>query len=399
MTSRSNLSPGARVSRLGVSALYASVYLHYGIIQPFLPVWYQNRGFTGEQIAIFLAIPMFVKVFALAPVMTLADRLRRVRDLTWLITATAAAILFLLSYVQGFLVMCAVTVLFAFFWDPIPVLTDAYAVGASKDCQLNFGRLRVWASVMIAAGSLASGWLLYRIDVARTVWIASAMLAAPLLILPLLPSDRTFEGARPAQRGEWRGLLHDRSLVLMIVGVSLVVASHSLLYNFSSIQWLHHGMSSTVVGMLWATGFSSEFLLLWFGEKLLAGRSPALLVTTGAAAAVTRWCLMALSPTVAVLFAIQLLHGLSIMAPILGMMLYIERRVAPQLIASAQGLYAPTWNGLMGLCTAACGPLDRLLGNNAYLVMAAVAAAGGVVAYGALQERSGNLKGAARGAH
>jgi PPP family 3-phenylpropionic acid transporter len=108
---------------------------------------------------------------------------------------------------------------------------------------------------------------------------------------------------------------------------------------------------------------------------------------------------MALSPTVAALFAIQLLHGLSIMAPILGMMLYIERRVAPHLIASAQGLYAPTWNGLMGLCTAACGPIDKLLGSNAYLVMAAVAAAGGAVAYGALQERPGNLKGAAGEAH
>jgi PPP family 3-phenylpropionic acid transporter len=81
----SHSSPGGRVSRLGVSSLYAAVYLHYGIIQPFLPVWYQNRGFTGEEIAIFLAIPMFVKVFALAPVMTLADRLRRVRDLTWLL--------------------------------------------------------------------------------------------------------------------------------------------------------------------------------------------------------------------------------------------------------------------------------------------------------------------------
>ena len=141
---------------------------------------------------------------------------------------------------------------------------------------LDFGRLRVWASVMIAIGSLASGWLLHRIAIARTVWIASAMLAAPLLVLPLLPSDRKFEGARRAERGEWRGLLHDRGLMLMIIGVSLVMASHALLYNYSSIQWLRDGMSSTVVGMLWATGFSSEVLLLWFGQKLLAGRSPAL---------------------------------------------------------------------------------------------------------------------------
>lgn len=362
---------------IGGSLLFASVYLHYGAATPFMPVWLQSNGFSPEQIGVLLAIPMFIKIVVLAPVANLADVLRRTRDLTWVITATAAALLFSLHYIHGFAAMAIMTALFAVFWDPIPVLTDAYAVSAARDRGLDFGRMRVWASVAVMVSTLGAGWLLYRIGIEWTVWVASGLLAAPLLILPLLPSDKQFEGARRAAKGEWRMLLKDRALLLMIVSVSCVVASHALVHNFSSIQWLRASMSETVVGALWATSVASELVVLWFGRRLLGARSPAVLVIIGAVVATARWGLMAAGVAGPILFLAQMMNGLSIIAPILGMMLFIERRVQPHLIASAQGLYSSAWSAVMAIATLSSGTLWISLDTRAYLVMAALAVLGG----------------------
>jgi PPP family 3-phenylpropionic acid transporter len=185
-------------------------------------------------------------------------------------------------------------------------------------------------------------------------------------------------------------------LLLMIGSASLVQASHALLNNFASIEWMRQGMSETVVGELWATGIVSEALLLWFGRRLLGGRSPALLLVLGAVGAVVRWVLMARLPTGVSLFAVQLLNGPSIMAPILAIMLYIERRVAPHLIASAQGMYVPAWSACMAIAMLACGPLWHTLQAGAYFVMALTAAAGGVIALCAWQASAGGVRTALR---
>jgi hypothetical protein len=105
---------------------------------------------------------------------------------------------------------------------------------------------------------------------------------------------------------------------------------------------------------------------------------------------------MARLPTGVSLFAVQLLNGPSIMAPILAIMLYIERRVAPHLIASAQGMYVPAWSACMALAMLACGPLWHTLQAGAYFVMALIAAAGGVMALCAWQASAGGVRTALR---
>ena len=364
---------------IGGSMLFAAVYLHYGAATPFLPVWMQSRGFTSEQIGVLLAIPMFIKIVVLAPVASLADMLRRTRDLTWVITATAAVLLFSMHYVEEFAAMAAMTALFALFWDPIPVLADAYGVGAARDRGLDFGRMRVWASVAVVMSTLGAGWWLQRIGIEWTVWLASALLAAPLLILPLLPSDRQFAGARRAVQGEWRMLLKDRALVSAIASVSCVVGSHALVMNFSSIQWTHAKIPESVVGQLWATSIVSELAVLWFGRRLLGHRNPVVLILVGAIASTLRWTMMAWGLTGPLLFVAQLMNGISIIAPILGIMLLIEQRVAPHLIASAQGLYSSSWSAVMALATVCCGPLSRHFDVGAYLAMSVLAVIGGLI--------------------
>jgi MFS transporter, PPP family, 3-phenylpropionic acid transporter len=373
---------------LGGSLLYAAIYLHYGITTPFLPVWYQHRGYSPDQISALLSLPMFLKLFVIAPILTFADRVRRVRDMIWCFIFSAAILLATMNVVEAFAAMLAVTAAFAVFWDTMPVLADAYCVSAARDQNLDFGRMRLWGSVAFVAANVLSGFVIERIGAQRIVWLAVACLSLPLVVLPFLPRDSEFQGARPAAAREWRTLMKNRGLLLMIASVSLIMASHGLLNNFSSVHWLQSGLSSTMVGALWGVSISAEVVLLYFGRRLLGNYPPGRLVLIGGCAAAARWVLMSLDPPLGLLFPIQILQGLSGIAPILAMMIYIERNIAPHLIASAQGLYAPAWSAALALATLASGPLWRLYGVHGYYVMALIAAVGAIVALLAMHEHA-----------
>ena len=59
-----------------VSALYAAIYLHYGVYGVFMPLWFQHKGMTAQQIGTLLALPVMLRILFVAPVTALADRLR-----------------------------------------------------------------------------------------------------------------------------------------------------------------------------------------------------------------------------------------------------------------------------------------------------------------------------------
>lgn len=361
--------------------LYGTLYIHYGITTPYMPLWLKHKHFSPEQIAILLSIPQFLKIGVLTPMLTFADRIRFVRGFLILYVIAAVAMLAGTNFIDGFAAMAVIVLGFAIFWDPIPVLADAYVVTVVRARGFDFGRIRLWGSVAVAATSLLTGTLLSRIGVGNIMWAAASCLAIPLLVLPFLPSDRQFAGARPSQKGEWRGLVADRSLVLMILGVSTLIASHAVVNNFSAIQWEAKGFSGEKIGALWALSITAEIATLWFGRTWLSTRPPALLALAGGAAACLRWALMATDPPEGWLYAIQLLQGLTGIAPILAMMIFIERRVAPHLTASAQGLYAPAWSGALGLMTIASGRLWSAYGPGSYWYMAGLSLIGvGVVA-------------------
>ena len=126
------------------------------------------------------------------------------------------------------------TAMFAAFWDPMPVLADAYCVSAAKDQSLDFGRMRLFGSLAFICANLLSGIVIERLGASFVIWLAVMCLSLPLIIIPFLPSDRQFQGARRAAAGEWRTLLKDKSLLLMILSVSVLIASHALLNQYST---------------------------------------------------------------------------------------------------------------------------------------------------------------------
>jgi PPP family 3-phenylpropionic acid transporter len=162
---------------------------------------------------------------------------------------------------------------------------------------------------------------------------------------------------------------------------SLIMGSHGVLTSFGAIQWAAQGISTSAIGTLQAVAVSAEIVAFWFGAKLLGKRDPSLLLCIAAAVAVLRWIVMATNPGVAILFAAQVLQGITATGAILGIMLVIATRVPVQSSAAAQGLNAVLFGLVLALSTAGSGLLWSYGISFAYLAMAVLAGLAIIVAW------------------
>jgi PPP family 3-phenylpropionic acid transporter len=136
-----------------------------------------------------------------------------------------------------------------------------------------------------------------------------------------------------------------------------------------------------MVGVLWAFGVAVEVAFLWSLAPIERRAAPEALILIGAGGAVVRWLAMGFAPLGWVLWPLQALHALSFAAAHVGAMRLLYRDTPEGSAAMAQTLYAALSAGLlMGASTLLSGHLYDVSGARGYWAMAAIAAAGGMLA-------------------
>jgi PPP family 3-phenylpropionic acid transporter len=340
-----------------VSGAYGTLYLHYGVLT-FLPLWLNHRQVPAAQIGALMAIPLFLRLIAVAPVVAWAGRRGRVRDALTLFAILAAAMAASTGLIVDHLALLVVFTFFSLAWDQLPVLIDAFAVMAVRARNLDFGRLRVWGSLGVVGGALGAGVLFQATGIQALPWAAAALLVLLAALSRLLPPDsRLSTDDEAPSRGDWKAVVADRQMMGALIATSLVAGSHGVILNFGAIQWAAKGWSTGTTGMLISVGVLSEIVVLWFGQKLLRGRDPRVLILIAGGFAVLRWVVMAFNPALPVVFALQLLNAITAIAPLLAMMLIIARRVPGPLVGVAQGVNAVVLGVGLALVTLTSGKL------------------------------------------
>lgn len=392
MTESATTMPADGFGRLSLktSMLYAAVYLHFGVFSVFMPVWLlKHAGLPASQIGLLMSLPLLLRILFVAPVSALADHLRRIREVLFVCLVLMAALVGSLSLVRGFVPIAIFFVVLSMVWDPIPILTDSYAVAAVRVRGLNFGRMRLWGSLAHISANFIGGAIIDYAGIRTVPWMTAALLLVPLAIIPFLPADRHFGDPAPAAKGEWTRLVKDRPLMIVLFATCLILGSQGLFGGFAAIQWTAKGFSSRFIAELNGVGIAAEIVILWACQRMLGRRSPLVLILVMAGLTVVRWLLMTLDPGPALLIAIQLLQGAG-MGVVAGLMLFIAERAPAHLMATAQGLYAVIVGVIAALVVAGSGFLWQAFGPRAYLAMALITVVGmGMVALQLNAFRSG----------
>ena len=161
----------------------------------------------------------------------------------------------------------------------------------------------------------------------------------------------------------------------------LVQSSHAVYYGFGTLYWQRLGFGDGTIAVLWAEGAVAEVLLFLVGGRYARRWGPGALLALGGAGGLVRWTATAWVSSLPALLLIQPLHALTFAAAHLGAMHYLGGAVPQGQAATAQSVYTAVAGGLgLGLASLLAGALYGAYGGNAYLAMAAMAAAGGMLA-------------------
>lgn len=379
------LGSGPTAGPLGVriASFFGALFLTYGVVVPYFPVWLHTRGLDPLQISAITAAPLFIRLMFTPGIGILADRLGDYRRVIITLACGVLALILGLGLVHGDWPILALGVAFLLANGTMLPLVETVAVRGVRSDGLDYGRLRLWGSITfiianvmggIAIEARGGGVVLWMVGVAALTTIAAA------LALPAPAGPGLERGIR--ERFDWRAssparLLRSRMFILFLVAIGCTHGSHATFYTFGALHWQAQGLPAAWVGALWAIAVTAEVVLFAFSASLMQRFSPAQMIVAGAGASIVRWGAMAFDPPLALLVPLQVMHAVTYGAAHLGAILFISRAVPHAGTGSAQAFYSTVAAGLaLGIVGLISGALYQSLGGLVFLVPACVAMIG-----------------------
>jgi len=360
-----------------------------GIFFPLYPLYLaENLGLGGSQVGLVLAVLPLTGMLAQPLWGALADRTgSRTRIVALLSLGSALGYASLSGYRTFAGVMVGTAVLALFSTAVIP-MTVSVALALLRDRGPRaFGVARAFGTLGYLIAVVGFPLLLHWVWPAPTnssgpaepglvlmLWIAAACMAAAALVSLALP--RTGAVAIKAEKGDWRSLASNRPyrrLVLVVFLTYLFLQGPLALFPMF-VRSLGGGLD--VVSRMWTFMLLLEIPLLAIagGRPLRLGARGLLAVSIAADS--LRWLVCALSPSVAPMYFVQVMHGVAVAGFVVGSALYVEAVVPPGLRSTGQSLIHMVGVSLGGIVsTLAAGLLLDHFGPRAPALCGGIGAA------------------------
>ena len=366
----------ARIFGLRLSLAYFLMMIGSGVQLPFLPLWLKAKGIEPAGIAFIIAGMMAVRVLGAPLFAWVADHFGNRKLVIQLCAGFAFSTYLLLAISNGFGPITTMALIAAFMFAPVFPLTEGFSVDGAAAHGLDYGRLRLWASISFLVGSLVSGALLTVLDPLATAWLVAAAQGLSFLATLLLPEEPSAAVERPEESdmlGRARELFFGSSFPLLMLVAGLGQASHAMLYTSSSLHWTSLGFNSFDIGLLWTAAVLCEVGLFAWSGRVVEVLGPSRLLLFGLAGGALRWVIMASSTAYGLMLTAQVLHAFSFAMAHLGTMHFILRLAPANIRNRAQGLYSALSGGvLMSSVAWMSGRLYAAVGGQAYYGMALV---------------------------
>lgn len=373
-----------------IALLYSAYFLYLGIYLPYFPLWLQDKGLDATQISIVLSMALIVRILSSGQITAYADRASdRANVLIFLFVTTAISVLFY-EFAAGFWPIVLVAIILGVWHNPIQPVLDSLTLSGVRRFGVDYGRIRLWGSLIFVFANLGGGWLLAGSDASLVLHMLIVSAVAGAVLSPLLP--RIGKPKRPADPGfiadtSSRKLLQNRQFLFVVIAQALLQASHAMIYSFGSIHWQSAGFSATAIGLFWAVGVIAEIILFRFANRVLRIVTPLQMIMIGAIAVILRWALMPLDLSMTATLLVQCLHGLTFGAAHIGFMFYLNDAVPDERSGAAQAVGFTIGGVAMAVFMLVSGPLYGGFGATAFLVMALAGVVAAVFLYAVMRDQ------------
>ncbi len=366
------------------------------IISSFLPVYLESQGFSGTQIANIMALDSIIAIVGISILWGyISDRTQKPASVLQILAlGTALSFIPILMGGSTYSLVFFGYFIFGLFSCPIGAISDSLAVLKAKEKGVDFGKIRVWASIGWFSSSLVVGFLLAakgtHIEVKSFADVAAIFTAMfegkgvnwndPIVIM-LVIGGFVFTflsalGFKNVKKDESKKTDKPKFTDLKLIFKNnyflvflLVVIFHMLsLKSFYLVFGIHVKnlqMSPTILSISFAVATLAEIFVLTMFGKLRKFLSLEMLVLVAVGVSIFRWILLANTDTVTVLLLGQVLNAATSGIFIAAAVSLVAEAAEPRLLVTYQQVYyyAMFVGNLIGTYTS--GFIYEISGKNA----------------------------------
>lgn len=332
---------------LHTSAFYGALFLALGAHLPFWPLWLSDWGLSEAEVGLYLSASIAARIVLGVALPVIADAMSAPRRTLAVAAAIGVAIFASHAWIETRPVLFIATMATAAVTAGTLPIADALSLRAAERNGFAYATARSVGSAAFLAASIFCGLAVAKYGSGAVLWWI-ILASVPLIWLGWRhPGGAGAPVARPKIREATRLLRSPAFVAAMIAGAALQGA-HAPLYAYGSIHWRAMGIDGGTIGALWAFGVAVEVAVLALFGKALIDRlgAPGAFILS-ACASLIRWAAMTLDPSLAWLWPLQALHGLTFTAAHLGAIAFVHAAAPAHLAATAQGLVGAMAGGAL----------------------------------------------------
>ncbi|MEY4920592.1 MAG: hypothetical protein RLZZ564_120 [Pseudomonadota bacterium] len=277
-----------------LSRFYFFYYFFVGSFVPYWGIYLQSENFSPSSIGILLSLFQISRIVAPNFWGWLADhtghRVKWIKLTSFLGLIGFIGIFWAKGFFWIFLVMSALSL---FTSSTLP-LAESLTLAHLATTDGHYSRIRLWGSIGFIVASLFLGYLIDLQGIDILLWVLLITQAIIFFLSNTIPEAKEIHHKKN-DLSIWK-IIKTPSVAALLIGCTLMVSAHGVLYNFYSIYLKEHGYSSATIGWLWAVGVICEIFIFMLMPKILRRYSLKTILLMSLFLGVIRFILIGASP-------------------------------------------------------------------------------------------------------
>jgi PPP family 3-phenylpropionic acid transporter len=276
-----------------LSRFYFVYYFFVGAFVPYWGLYLKSEQFSPADIGILMSLFQISRIFSPNFWGWLADhtgqRVKWIRLTAFLGLCGFTAVFWAHGFFWLFFVMAALSI---FTSSTLP-LAESLTLAHLATTNGHYSRIRMWGSLGFIVAAVILGFLIDYAGIGSLLWFLLGVQITLFLLSYTLP-DPKIEPHAQDHFSIWE-VIKQPNVIALLVGCSLMVTSHGVLYNFYSIYLSDHGYSKGMIGLLWAVGVICEIGIFMLMPKIMVRFSLKKILLISLVLAVIRFSMIGLA--------------------------------------------------------------------------------------------------------
>ena len=342
-------------------AHYLLYFAAVAALMPFLVLFYEDLGLSGQQIGLLTGIAPLVTIVSASLWGGVADATRRHKQVLLIALSGATLVTIFFRFASGLPLLLTLVVVWSFFLAPVIPLVDNAVLGLLGESHRRYGRVRLWGAVGFGVSPPIVGFLVtqqgivwafaaYGLLMAGCIWLSTHMTFTNADLETGAghgSGDVAGNSGAPFRQKFWA--LLSTPAWLLFLGVILIAGmGAAAVNNFLFLHMRAIGAGAGLMGVALTVAMVSEIGTFLGSEQLLARWRPRQLLMIALLGHALR---LLLTSTVSVAWAIlpiQLLHSFSFALIWITAVQYARELAPAGMGATAQGMLSSVMFGAGG---------------------------------------------------